>query len=437
MRANKHHDRVARGLLRVAILCALAPPCSHAGEFPEDLPTPPIVVGNLPPQVRPLSLEEAKERALSVSPVLSLARTNVQEKQAALRAVHADYLPKILGMFADVHYDQPLGSVFTLQSGLSVPVNIVNQDQTFGMVTAAQPVTALLKVRGLSRVTAADGRIARANVEEARRAILSGVEQVYVGLWAAQRVQTLASAGVTATKSWENGSPEMQAAYLESLQGMQAATGQVNQLQDQMNDLLAFPPDTTFVLADLCTPAPEIGTADQAVCLAVNSSPEVREALQQVEKAAAALGITKTDYLPDANLMGGYVNQNGIPSVQNNIGFAAVTVSYTMFDAGKRRHLTQKGQYDLAMARAAVGKTQQEVSLKARKAFHTVESTAIARETASKLAGVRRRIAAQQLPPAELITAGKNSATAEVAYIQSEVAYRIAVAELKAVTGAQ
>ncbi len=59
------------------------------------------------------------------------------------------------------------------------------------------------------------------------------------------------------------------------------------------------------------------------------------------------------------------MNQNGIPVVQNNVGFAAATVSYTLFDAGKRRHLVKKGEYDLAMARAAVRKTQQEVSLKA------------------------------------------------------------------------
>ncbi len=66
-----------------------------------------------------------------------------------------------------------------------------------------------------------------------------------------------------------------------------------------------------------------------------------------------------------------------------------------------------------------------------------MQDAAIARETAKRLADVRKRIATQQLAPADLIKAGKDSAVAEVAYIQSEVAYRIAVAELKSVTGAE
>ncbi len=296
-----HSYRLIFRQLHVVVLCALWPLIAHGGDAPEQLPIPPIVLEDAP--ARNLSLPEAKERALPVSPVMTLARMNVQEKYAALRAVHADYLPKIMGMFAGIHYDQPLGSVFTLRSGLSVPVNLVNQDQTLGMVSAGQPITALLKVRGLDRVTTADARIAQTSVEEARRAILSGVEQVYVGLWAAQRIRTLASAGEAASRPFAQGAPQLEAVYLESLQGLQSASSQFDQLEDQMNDLLCFPPDTILIVAELDTPCPQIASADQAVCLAVTRSPAVREAAQQVEKATAALVITRTDFLPDATIL--------------------------------------------------------------------------------------------------------------------------------------
>lgn len=113
----------------------------------------------------PLSLPEAKYLALDNSPVMALARMNTWEKQHALHAVHADYLPKVLGNFAYLHYDSPLGSVLTFRNGASVPINMVEQDQTLGSIMGTQPITALIKVRGLERLAAADQRNACNDVE--------------------------------------------------------------------------------------------------------------------------------------------------------------------------------------------------------------------------------------------------------------------------------
>ena len=137
-----------------------------------------------------LSLEEAKQRALANSKLRSLAYMNIQAKQEGIYVMEADYYPKLFAGFTGFHFDQPLGKVFAPGGplGLAVPVSIVNQDLGLTTMTAVQPITALLKVRQGAIVAEADEQIALSQARQADRAILSGVEQLYFGLLAADRI---------------------------------------------------------------------------------------------------------------------------------------------------------------------------------------------------------------------------------------------------------
>ncbi|MGE3410546.1 MAG: TolC family protein [Pirellulales bacterium] len=398
---------------------------------------PPVVLEEPHPPVQ-LTLPEAKAMALEHNPTLALARLNTEEKQHALRAVHSDYLPKVLGSFAYLHYDSPLGSVFTLRNGLSVPVNLVEQDQTLGTVMGAQPITALLKVRGLERITAADGEIACLDVVKARRAVLGGVEQLYVGIWATHRIRQTLSDALTAAKPFENSKdPDLRAAYWETVQGMDEAEGQLDQLQSQLNALLGLPFDSQLILADLPPCGSPVASARHAVELAVTHSPDVCEAVQNLEKAHAALAIVKTDCLPDVNVFGGYLNQNGIGAIQSNIGFVGGTASYTLFDAGKRRHLIRKSETDIAMAQAAIRKAREETAANAHKAFRNYQQTARVAHTAGRMLAVRQAIAQKKAATPAALDAGKDLLNAQVDAIKAEVAHRIACGELLNVMGQQ
>src|SRR5262249_19731215 len=155
------------------------------------------------------------------------------------------------------------------------------------------------------------------------------------------------------------------------------------------------------------------------------------------EKACAALKIAKADYLPDINTLGGYANLNGVPSIQNNIGFMGVSASYTFFDAGKRRHQVHKSEIDLSMARTALHKTREEVAAKTRKAYRTFVQSGQAVGTARELAVVRAKIAAQKLPPKDALAASKDSMTAQAEFIEARLKHRIAYAQLVELTGQQ
>src|SRR5206468_3638881 len=68
------------------------------------------------PSVYRLTLEEAKERALANNQQLQLGRMNLAEKQLGVSAAKRDYLPKILGSAAFIHFNDDLGTVVATRS---------------------------------------------------------------------------------------------------------------------------------------------------------------------------------------------------------------------------------------------------------------------------------------------------------------------------------
>ena len=91
-------------------------------------------------------------------------------------------------------------------------------------------------------------------------------------------------------------------------------------------------------------PAPAVKCAEDAARIASHNSPEVWEAQQGILKAEQALRIAKMDFLPDVNVLGGWANQNAAPSIQDNIGYAGVSVNYMFWGWGKRKQVWHQRQ---------------------------------------------------------------------------------------------
>jgi hypothetical protein len=90
---------------------------------------------------------------------LKLGRLNVDEKQLAISAAVTDYLPKVLGSAAYLHFNDNLGSVLATSGrqlggatigpggiiqipsisipGRSISANVVNQDSAYGALIVA------------------------------------------------------------------------------------------------------------------------------------------------------------------------------------------------------------------------------------------------------------------------------------------------------------
>ncbi len=392
-----------------------------------------------PPCAYYLTLEEAKQRALANSKLRSLAYMNIQAKCEGRYVMEADYYPKLFAGFTGFQFDRPLGRVFT-PGPLNVPVavDLVGQDLGLTTVTAVQPITALLKVHQGAIVAEADERIARSQARQADSAIASGVEQLYFGLLAANRILAGAQAAAAAAERMGPAlasSMEARIAGVEAKQAIEAVSSQAAELEEQLNGLVQLPLCTRLELVEPPPPAPCVRSAEEAISLALESSPEVFQADQDAVKAHAGVRVAKVDYLPDVLLLGGYVNQNGINVIQHDIGYGGISVNYPLFAGGKRVHAIRQAETVEAMARQKACQVREDVSLKARKAYRQYEQSQVSLKTAGEMLQVRKEAQQKARTPDDIIKAAGEVMKAEAALVQAEAVCRVAGVKLIGITG--
>jgi hypothetical protein len=117
--------------------------------------------------------------------------------------VKSNYYPNVATQAYGLRLSSFPGEVLTVQrplagSFLSVPVNIVDQNQFAVNVVAVQPITPLFAVRQLVKIARADENIARAKAGMPVTEQASIVEKSYFDLLIAER--ELISAGSEAKK---------------------------------------------------------------------------------------------------------------------------------------------------------------------------------------------------------------------------------------------
>jgi outer membrane protein TolC len=400
-----------------------------------------------------LTLDEVKQRVLADNKLLELAARNVQSKGYATRAMQANYFPQIIGQSVYVHFNDNLGTVLTaggrtVRGPLGRPlgtlptttvnVAVLNQETALNTIAVVQPITDLLKVRQGVKLARADEQIAQAMREKGTRELLSGVEQLYWGLLAAQRIREGAAAAVAGAEPLaKTGNLDARTALVEGRQALQEVSIQIADLEEQLAILLDVPTCTKFELVEPPMPVAPVRCADEAVNLALANSPEIHEAEQNVAKAHAAVAAAKLDYVPSIAVIGGYSNQTFADYIQPNIGFVGVMGTYTFVDWGKRRNTIRERDELVAMATLKVQQTQDDVRQKALKAFRDYEAGEQAVKLAADLVELRKQHekTAKELPA--VFKAAKDTMTAEVDYLKADLAHRTAYVKLMALIGKQ
>jgi outer membrane protein TolC len=412
------------------------------------------------PTVVRLTLDEAKQKVVANSKLLALAATNVEGKGYAISAMRAQYFPQVIGSTIYFHFNDNLGTVVTTPGrtvngprgrplvnvpGATIDAAVLNQDSSFTTVAAVQPLTALLKVRAGVKAAKADEEIAQAQLEKGRRELISGTEQLYWGLLAAQRLRAGAAEAVAGAEKLAAAAPnppvEVRLALVEGRQALQQVDNQLADLQEQMDLLLDLPTCTRLELVEPPVPVVCVKCADEAVALALAASPDVREAELNVVRAQAGVKAAKADWLPNVAIVGGYANQTGADYIQPNIGYVGVQGSYTFLDWGKRRNTIHGAENLVALANLKVRTTQDDVRKKALKAFRDLDQSQAAIKLAQEVVGLRTEAVKKATTPnvlkdpGPLLQASKKLGESEVDLVKAELAYRTAWAEMMALIG--
>ena len=195
------------------------------------------------------------------------------------------------------------------------------------------------------------------------------------------------------------------------------------------------PTSTKIELVEPPLPPAPVTSADEAVELALATSPDIREAEQNISKARAAVAAAKVDCLPNIAVMGGYANNNMMDVMQPNIGYVGVVAAYTFIDWGKRRNTIREREQLVSMARLKGEQTRDEVRQKALKAFREYVETQKARQLAGDLAAVRQETEKNAAAPAAKFAAAKDLAEAQVDAVKADLAHRIAYVKLISLIG--
>jgi outer membrane protein TolC len=292
------------------------------------------------------------------------------------------------------------------------------------------------------KIAIADQHIAQAEWEKGVRALVSGVEQLYWGILAARRLRAGAVEGVQGAELLaKTKTLEARTALVEAKQGLEQVDKQLADLLEQLNALLCLPLCTPLDLVEPPLPVLPYHCADDVIGLALQASPEVHEAAENIHKAQAALAAGKLDYVPSIAAMGGYVNQTAQSYVQQDIGYIGVVATYTFVDWGKRRHTICERKNLVAMATLKLEQTEDEVRQKAQKAFREVAEAEEALKSAGQMVELRKeaekkaRTPEALRDPAPLMAATKARMLAEVDFIKAELACRQAYVQLMSLVG--
>src|SRR5262249_57825556 len=99
---------------------------------------------------------------------------------------------------------------------------------------------------------------------------------------------------------------ESRAQSLEGKQDLLTTDLQLSDLTMQLNDAIGLPLTTELALDSGVKPARETCEREECLRVARENHPEIAEARAEVEKAAAAVRLSKRDYLPDVEAFARY-----------------------------------------------------------------------------------------------------------------------------------
>jgi outer membrane protein TolC len=390
---------------------------------------------------RRITLSEAVQLALKQNHVLGIATLKVAEKQEAQAIAKSAYLPSIrnesaIARVTDTQFIEIAPGSLGTVAGTPIPQgsDVINQGGrtlvTSG-TTLAQPLSQLFtRVRPANQAAQADLDASRADAQQAQNQVVLKVRQIYYQLLIAQLRRGAAAAKIRANQGLESerieqvkyGSTldqhliEARVQLLQAKQELLTTDLQVSDLTMQLNDAIGLPLVTKLALDTNVSAAPE--TCQRAECLQIarESHPEVVAARATVEKASAGVRLAKADYLPDVSAFARYSYQNNVPFLVHNFGTFGASLTYDLFDGGKRRAATKESQAKLALAKENLARLTDDIELRVETALNTLTRTREMVQVSEQLLDLRTessRVAAQQVVKGEALQSQVDAGVAE------------------------
>jgi outer membrane protein TolC len=351
-------------------------------------------------EVRHLKLSEAVQLALKHNHNVRIAQYGVDEKQHAKEAAKSSYFPSIRNDSSFLHLtDTQLiqiapGSLGVVAGTPIPPVNSVINQGGVNLITSGtqitQRLTSLLKIKQANQIAQAEAKASRERADLTENDVALAVHEVYYRILVAQAHRSATEARIKASQdlqkerteqvklgsALEQDSIESRAEVLQAKQELLATDLQLDDLKLKLNDLMGLPLTTGLDLDPTVPEFQETCARGECVKAAMDSHPEIREARAEVEKAEAAVRLSKTDiWVPDVEALARYSHQENVPFLAHNFGTFGVHFGYDLFDGGRKRAVLREHQAQLSQAKENLARVTDEVELAVETALNKLERT--------------------------------------------------------------
>jgi outer membrane protein TolC len=418
-------------------------------------------------ETRRITLTEAVHLAISQNHSLKIARFKVAENEQKKAGDHSAYFPQITNQSNILHITEleniviPAGGLGAPAGALVPPVGInLNQGKNtlFSSGTQlSQPLTQLIRIHAANRMAAAEVASSRDDVKKAEDEVALQVHTLYFGILitrlgkqAAEQQRAYATDHLRESEEdVRNGSAlnvsaiQGRASLLESQQSVLTADLQLSDLNAELNDLLGLPLDTQLDLDPAVPASFDLRPREEYMHSAWSQKPEILAAEQALQKAHAAVTAAKSAYIPDVTAFARQSYQDGVPFLVHNFGTFGVSLSYDVFDFGKRRAAVREREAQLAQAEENLSRLKDQAAVAIEKTYNKLQRTQNLVQVADQVVKLRQeseRLAQNQVNQGVLLVSDRRQSTAatykaQADYLQANLGYLLAWAELEQAAG--
>jgi outer membrane protein TolC len=392
------------------------------------------------PAARHITVQEAVQLALRHNHVVRIAGFQIEEKQHAKNVARSSYFPtmrndsSVMNVTDTQFIAIPAGS---LGSPANTPVpartEVLNQGGNTFITSGTQltqPLTQYFKFKPQNDVARADLNASRDQARQKENDVALKVHQIYYQLLIAQLHRSATLSRIKASDDLQAervqqvkyGSVlqedliDSRAQYLQAKQDLLSTELQISDLTIALNDEIGLPLKTQLSLDPNVPPVQSTCRLDQCIQVALDSHPEVLEAMHEVDKASAGVRLSKAEYVPDITAFARYSYQNNVPFLARNFGSFGVHFGYDLFDGGKKRSTLREHEAKLAQAQENLARVKDEVELSVQTAYNKLERTRQMVKVSEELVALREessRVSAQQLERGVALRSQADSAAAQ------------------------
>jgi outer membrane protein TolC len=416
-----------------------------------------------------LTLEQAINLALKQNHSVHLRNLSVNQMQSKKDEARSNYLPQIKTSGNVLHVTElegvaiPAGTFGSYSSTGPVPSKPLFIDQGSatwytGGVGLDQPLTQLFRIHQANVAAREDVLVAKTQLDQTQDAVALQVRQLYYGIlinqqklkasqdqWAAARIKDEESrSDVARGNALEISALQSKAGILQAQQQSFTLRLQGNDLRRQLADVLGLPVDTSLDLDPGATAlALDVPTRADAIRIALEQNQDLRAARQTLVKAQASLAAAKDAYIPDVTALSRYSYQSGVPFLVHNFGTFGFSLSYDLFDGGRREARVREARSEVRSAEVSVDKLQSEIEVQVQGIYDRVDELRQMVDVAEQVVKVRTeaaRLADRQFEQTAALSSTRSQSHADLtsataSLLETNCGLSLAEADLKRVIG--